>query len=253
MDSKKYTMIENKVFRWLLLVVLIATSTKINAQDTMNTGQRLSVQQQSIIGIAALTGKGNLEKLKTELNTGLDAGLTVNQIKETLMHVYAYAGFPRSLRGLQTFMAVLDERKAKGIEDVMGADASPITDERSKYERGKAILEELTGVPEAGPKTGYAAFAPTIEIFLKEHLFADIFERDVLTYQERELVTISVLSSIGGVEPMLRSHLNLSLNVGLTPDQLQQFVSVIKQAVGKKEAKAAQQVLDEVLNTNPSN
>src|SRR5690606_39663268 len=90
MDSKKYTMIENKVFRWLLLVVLIATSTKINAQDTMNTGQRLSVQQQSIIGIAALTGKGNLEKLKTELNTGLDAGLTVNQIKETLMHVYAY-------------------------------------------------------------------------------------------------------------------------------------------------------------------
>src|SRR5690554_3330041 len=186
---------------------------------------------------------------KTENRTEyrLDAGLTVNQIKETLMHVYAYAGFPRSLRGLQTFMAVLDERKAKGIEDVMGADASPITDERSKYERGKSILEELSGVPETGPKTGYAAFAPTIEIFLKEHLFADIFERDVLTYQERELVTISVLSSIGGVEPMLRSHLNLSLNVGLTPDQLQQFVGVIKSTIGKKEAKAAQKVLDEVL------
>ena len=246
-------MIENKIFRWLLLVVLITTRTEINAQDTMNTGQRLSVQQQSIIGIAALTGKGDLEKLKTELNTGLDAGLTVNQIKETLMHVYAYAGFPRSLRGLQTFMAVLDERKAKGIEDVMGADASPIQDESNKYERGKAILEELTGVPETGPKTGYAAFAPTIEIFLKEHLFADIFERDVLTYHERELITISVLSSIGGVEPMLRSHLNLSLNVGLTPDQLQQFVGVLKQAVGKKEAKAAQQVLDDVLKNNTSN
>jgi 4-carboxymuconolactone decarboxylase len=245
--------VRNILFKWMLLVVSIITSTAINAQDTMSTGQMLSVQQQSIIGIAALTGKGDLEKLKTELNTGLDAGLTVNQIKETLMHVYAYAGFPRSLRGLQTFMAVLDERKAKGIEDVTGADASPIQDESNKYERGKAILEELTGVPETGPKTGYAAFAPTIEIFLKEHLFADIFERDVLTYQERELVTISVLSSIGGVEPMLRSHLNLSLNVGLTPDQLQQFVSVLKQAVGKKEAKAAQQVLDGVLKNNTSN
>jgi 4-carboxymuconolactone decarboxylase len=246
-------MVKNRLFKWILLVVSIITNTTINAQETMNTEQMLSAQQQSIIGIAALTGKGDLEKLKTELNTGLDAGLTVNQIKETLMHVYAYAGFPRSLRGLQTFMAVLDERKAKGIEDVMGADASPIQDERSKYERGKAILEELTGVPETGPKTGYAAFAPTIEIFLKEHLFADIFERDVLTYQERELVTISVLSSIGGVGPMLRSHLNLSLNVGLTPDQLQQFVSVLKQAVGKKEAKAAQQVLDGVLKNNTSN
>lgn len=244
--------VKNRLFKWVLLVVALTTSTTINAQETINTGQMLSAQQQSIIGIAALTGKGDLEKLETELNTGLDAGLTVNQIKETLMHVYAYAGFPRSLRGLQTFIAVLDERKAKGIEDVMGADASPIQDESNKYERGKAILEELTGVPETGPKTGYAAFAPTIEIFLKEHLFADIFERDVLTYQERELVTISVLSGIGGVEPMLRSHLNLSLNVGLTPDQLQQFVGVVKQAVGKKEAKAVQQVLDEVLKNNTS-
>jgi len=246
-------MVKNKIFTWLLLVVSITTSTTINAQDIMNTGQMLSAQQQSIIGIAAVTAKGDLPKLKVELNKGLDAGLTVNEIKEAIIHLYAYAGFPRSIRGLQTFMEVLDERKANGIEDVMGAEASPIIDERSKYERGKAVLDSLLGTPQHGPKTGYSAFAPTIEVFLKEHLFADIFERDVLTYQERELVTISVLSSIGGVEPMLRSHLNLSLNVGLTPDQLQQFVSVLKQAVGKKEAKAAQQVLDEVLKNNTSN
>lgn len=220
----------------------------VNAQT--NTDQRLTAQQEAIVRIAALTGKGDLENLKTELDAGLEAGLTVNQIKEALMHVYAYAGFPRSLRGLQTFMVVLDERKTKGINDTMGAEASPIDEDRSKYDRGKAILEELTGVTETGPKTGYAAFAPTIEIFLKEHLFADIFERDVLNYTERELVTVSVLSSIGGVEPMLRSHLNLCLNVGLTPDQLQHFVGVIKQTVGGEEAKTAQKVLDEVLNSN---
>ena len=218
----------------------------LHAQQTA-VNPSLSAKQQSIVRIAALTGKGDLANLKTELNAGLDAGLTVNQIKEALMHVYAYAGFPRSLRGLQTFMAVLDERKAGGRTDAMGAEASPITDERSKYERGKAILEELTGVPETGPKIGYAAFAPTIEVFLKEHLFADIFERDVLTHVERELVTVSVLSSIGGVEPMLRSHFRLCLNVGLTPSQLQQFAGVIKTTIGKKEAKAAQNVLDEVI------
>ncbi|WET67756.1 hypothetical protein [Sphingobacterium sp.] len=55
----------------------------------------------------------------------------------------------------------------------------------AKYDRGKAILEQLTGVAEKDPKTGYAAFAPTIELFLKEHLFADIFERDILTHAER--------------------------------------------------------------------
>jgi alkylhydroperoxidase/carboxymuconolactone decarboxylase family protein YurZ len=144
-------------------------------------------------------------------------------------------------------MGVLEERKAKGITDKLGAEAGPIDNGRSKYDRGKAVLEKLTGTPEKGPKTGYAAFAPEIEIFLKEHLFADIFERDVLSYAERELVTVAVLASIGGVEPMLRSHLNICLNVGLSPSELQQFVRIIAQAVGKEEADAAQIVLNDVL------
>lgn len=44
--------------------------------------------------------------------------------------------------------------------DLIGFESSPINEERSKYERGKAILKELTGVTESEPKTGYAAFAP---------------------------------------------------------------------------------------------
>jgi 4-carboxymuconolactone decarboxylase len=231
-----------------LLAIAVAMVSTVSAQQQQMEKQ-LSPKQQSMISIAAITAKGDLVKLKPVLNNALEAGLNVNEIKETIVHLYAYAGFPRSLRGLQTFMAVLDERKAKGINDEIGARASPVSDERSKYERGKAILEKLTGVPETGPKTGYAAFAPEIEVFLKEHLFADIFERDVLTYAERELITVSVLSSIGDVEPMLRSHLNICLNVGITPNQLQQFIEMIKSTIGKKEAKAAQQVLEEVLTS----
>ena len=238
----------SKLIKSLFLVTAIIFSTPMNAQT--NAEQHLSETQQAIVRIAALAGKGDLVKLKTELGSGLEAGLTVNQIKEVLVHVYAYAGFPRSIRGLQTFMTVLEERKAKGINDVMGPEASPIKDGRSKYERGKAILDTLSGTPQQGPQTGYAAFAPQIEVFLKEHLFADIFERDVLTYAERELVTISVLSGIGGVEPMLQSHLKLSLNVGYTDSQLQEWASVIKSAIGKKEGKVAQSVLEEVLKND---
>jgi alkylhydroperoxidase/carboxymuconolactone decarboxylase family protein YurZ len=230
-----------------LVIALSSFSCNLNAQNKPNENVTLSPREQSIVAIAALTAKGDLSKLKTELDAGLEAGLTINQIKEVIVHLYAYCGFPRSIRGLQTFMDVLNERKAKGINDILGAEASPIQDKRSKYERGKEILGKLTGIPQDGSKTGYSAFAPEIDIFLKEHLFADIFERDILTYSERELVTVSVLSSIGGVEPMLRSHLNICLNVGLIPEQLQQFVTIIKSTVGKKEAKAAQKILDEVL------
>ncbi|HOY50583.1 MAG TPA: carboxymuconolactone decarboxylase family protein [Prolixibacteraceae bacterium] len=144
-------------------------------------------------------------------------------------------------------MDVLDERKARGIDDTMGADASPIHQGPSKYERGKKVLGELTRAPLERPLTGYAAFAPVIEIFLKEHLFADLFERDVLTYAERELVTISVISAIGGAELMLRSHLTICLNVGITPAQLMEFPGVIRSAIGKKAAKAARTIVAEVL------
>jgi alkylhydroperoxidase/carboxymuconolactone decarboxylase family protein YurZ len=144
-------------------------------------------------------------------------------------------------------MEVVDEQKARGIADETGPDASPIHDERSKYERGKENLETLLGMPLTGPQSGHAAFAPIIEIFLKEHLFADIFERDILTFADRELVTISVLSSIGGVEPMLHSHLSICLNAGFTTGQLNEFVSIINSTVGKKEAKEAHAVMNEVL------
>ncbi len=237
----------NKLLKSILFVMPVMVTISVNAQT--DTAQNLSGRQQAIIRISAVTGKGDLEKLKTELNAGLEAGLTVNQIKEVIVHVYAYAGFPRSIRGLQTFMSILDERKGKGIKDALGVEPSPIKDQDKKYNRGKAILDSLLGAPQSAPQTGYSAFTPVIEIFLKEHLFADIFERDVLTYAERELVTVSVLASIGGVEPMLQSHLKICLNVGLTPNQLEQFVDIIKSATGKKEAKAVQKVLGEVLKT----
>ena len=234
----------------VLIVFIMAISCfsyHLNAQNNMNTKMELSPNEQSIISIAALTAKGDLTSLKPALNSGLESGLSVNQIKEVLVHLYAYCGFPRSIRGLQTFMEVVNERKAKGINDVLGAEASPISEEQPKYERGKKVLGELTKVPQDGAMSGYSAFAPVIDTFLKEHLFADIFERDVLTYAERELVTISVISSIGGAEPMLRSHLNICLNVGLTPGQLNEFVGIIQSTVGEKEAKDALAVLNEVL------
>jgi len=65
-----------------------------------------------------------LEHLKTQLNTGLDAGITINEITEVLVQLYAYCGFPRSLNGITTFMAVLEERKPKVL---------PINREKSSY------------------------------------------------------------------------------------------------------------------------
>ena len=105
----------------LLGLALITTfSGSFYAQGKVESDKTLSARQKHIVPIAAYTAKGDLQKLKPALNEGLDAGLTVNEIKEAIVHLYAYCGFPRSIRGLQTFMEVLDERKAVGIIDETG-------------------------------------------------------------------------------------------------------------------------------------
>lgn len=235
-----------KIIIWVIF--LISFYTDIIGQNKNETNMQLSTRKQRIIQISAYTAKGDLENAKLVLNNGLDDGLTINEIKELLVHLYAYCGFPRSIRGLQTFMEVLDERRSKGIIDNLGIEASPIDETESKYEIGKAILEKLTGKPQSELKNGYAEFAPIIEIFLKEHLFADIFERDVLTFAERELITISVLASIGGVEPMLRSHFQICLVQGFTPQQLNEFLQIISSVIGNNEIQAAEEVLNDLLS-----
>lgn len=231
------------------IVALWFLTLNLSAQNEMSPTQSLTEGQQSIILISGYTARGDLEDLKVALNAGLDAGLTINEIKEVIVHLYAYCGFPRSIRGLQTFMETLVERKARGINDKPGSEASPINEEQDKYDRGKKVLGELTLTPQEKPSSGYGAFAPIIDTFLKEHLFADIFERDVLTYAQRELVTISVLSAIGGAEPMLRSHLSICLNVGLSPVELTEFTSVIQQIVSNEEAIAIKNIVDDVLTS----
>ena len=235
--------IKNNFLKWTLLFILTININTMNAQNNINANQSLNPQQRSIVSITALTAVGNIEHLKTQLNAGLDAGLTINEIKEVLVQLYAYCGFPRSLNGINTFMSVVEERKAKGVTDVVGKEASTISDNANKYETGKKTLQTLTGREEKGPKTGANAFAPVIDTFLKEHLFADIFSRDILTYQQRELATISVLSAMEGVAPQLQFHLGVGMNIGLTESQLNQVFSIIETHIGKQQAEIAKNVL----------
>src|SRR5690606_19693716 len=167
--------IYQKIIQYGLLLLLTICCHSINAQTVMEDNSHLTLKQQSIATIAALTAKGDWDNLKTGLSQGLDNGLTINEIKEELVHLYAYVGFPKSIMGLQTLLSVLDERKANGITDNWGKETSPIDDTKPKYERGKTVLEDLTKTKLSETKPAYQQFSPEIDTFLKEHLFADIF------------------------------------------------------------------------------
>ena len=206
----------------------------------------LTAREQAIVAVASYTGKGDLEHLKPALAEALEAGMTVNEVNEVLIHAYAYCGFPRSLRAIQTFMQVVDERKARGIDDPVGQEATVIENDRSRYERGRDVLAEISGISADAPKTGYAVFAPTVERFLKEHLFADLFERDLLTYRERELATVSVLAGVGGVEPMASGHMAICLHLGIPVEQLSALLNIVETNLGKTYSDPLRGVLNQL-------
>ena len=207
----------------------------------------LSLRQQAIIPIAAFTATGELTRLREALPAALAAGLTINEIREVMIQIYAYAGFPRSLNALQTFAEVLDERRSKGISDPVGRDSSPLPANLDRGDFGARTRAKITGQAIDAPPTWYQLFAPVIDTFLKEHLFADIFARDLLDHQSRELVTNAALASMTGTTPQLRGHLQGALNVGLTVEQLRAFLDILGSKVGRREADQARQLLEEVL------
>lgn len=208
----------------------------------------LNPRQQAFIPIAAFTASGELDRLSPALVKGLEAGLTINEIKESLVQLYAYTGFPRSLNAIHAFMALLDERKAQGIEDIVGKEASPVPADLDKNGYGAKVRAQLSGLSQDYSGAPYQLFAPVIDTFLKEHLFADIFARDVLTHQERELVTIAALANIQGAGGQLRYHLGAAMHSGLSEAQLHDFIAVLENQVGKDQAKSAEAILTEVLS-----
>lgn len=104
----------------------------------------------------------------------------------------------------------------------------PDRDDTAKYALGKKNLAVLSGIPDDAPASGYAMFAPVTDKFLKEHLFADIFDRDILSWKNRELATVSVITGVGGVEPMGAAHMGICLHQDLTPDHLSALLNIIE-------------------------
>jgi alkylhydroperoxidase/carboxymuconolactone decarboxylase family protein YurZ len=188
----------------------------------MTSDTALTPRQLALGPIAAATAVGDMDTLPAALERGLDAGLTVNEVKEVLVQLYAYAGFPRSLNALTAFMKVVDERRKRGVEDVQGAEPGPVPSPAEMLAAGTANQTKLSGAPVRGP---LFEFAPAIDQYLKAHLFGDIFARDNLDWPSRELATIAALSAMSGVESQLQSHVRIGMNVGLTEAQLNAFAA----------------------------
>ncbi len=71
----------------------------------------LDLKSREIATVAALTALGNCApQLKVHLNAALNVGCNEEEIKEVILQMSVYAGFPSALNGMFAFKEVLAER-----------------------------------------------------------------------------------------------------------------------------------------------
>ncbi len=180
----------------------------------------LNEKQQSIAEVSAYAALGNQEGLKSAIKTSLDKGVNVNELKEILVQVYAYCGFPRSLNALGTLMQLAPE----SAQDTMPAlQANAL----------KVGTENQTKLVGAEVKGALFEFAPAIDEYLKAHLFGDIFARDNVDWETREIATIAMLAVRDGVESQLNAHINIGKHNGLTNEQVAEILNISGHAKAK--------------------
>lgn len=206
--------------RLMTCTLLFAFTMHTQAENT-TMNNTLTPQQQHIAVASALAARGQQEALKKALAAGLDDGMTVNEYKEVLVQLYAYCGFPRSLNALTTLKNLLDER---GGKDAPGKLPSPLPSADS-LSFGTENQTRLVGSPVQG---GIYDFVPAIDTFLKAHLFGDIFGRDNLDWQSREVATIAMLAVMEGVENQLDAHMAIGRHNGLTEEQTRAIVTLAR-------------------------
>ena len=233
---------------WHLLLVLLLAVPLHGLAGTTNPSETpmvsstdkaapLSARQEALVPVAAFAAAGQMAQLNGALEQGMDAGVTISEVREVLVQLYAYAGFPRSLNALSEFMQVLEARQRRGIFDAPGREpVEEIPTGIALLEAGTANQTQLVGSPVTG---ALFEFAPAADLYLKTHLFGDIFERDNLAWSDREIATIAMLAALSGTDAQLQAHMSMGINAGLTPLQLHLLTQVLEARVGAEPGRRA--------------
>ncbi|MGW1227754.1 carboxymuconolactone decarboxylase family protein [Streptomyces sp. NPDC001478] len=91
---------------------------------------------------------------------------------------------------------------------------------QDRFDRGMKTLTSIDGDGAQRVIDALADISPELGHQVVSWAFGEIYERTALPPRDRQLVTLGILTALGGCEPQLDVHINASLNVGLTPEEI---------------------------------
>jgi 4-carboxymuconolactone decarboxylase len=192
----------------------------------------LSLKHKEIAVVAALTAMGNaMSQLKVHLNGALNVGCTIEEVKEIIIQMSIYAGFPASLNSMNAFKEVLRERVKKEYKDERGTKATCMSGE-SRYETGVEWLSRLDKDQANKLKEGFGDISPDIVKYTIEYPYGDIYSRTGLDLKSRQIAAIAALTALGTATTQLKFHINAGLNVGLTKQEITEVMILMSVYAG---------------------
>ncbi|GHC58935.1 carboxymuconolactone decarboxylase family protein [Ulvibacter litoralis] len=211
----------------------------------------LDLKSKEIAVVSALTAMGNAQpQLKVHINGALNTGSTINELKEVILQMSVYSGFPSCINAMNSLKEVLNEREMQGIKDTIGDFSNTLIADRLKT--GELELSKLDSTQVEKLKLAYNEFSPELVQFVLEYGYADIFSRDNLDNKYRQIATISALTALGTAESQLKFHINAGFNIGLTETEIKEIMLLMTIYSGFPSAINGMNVLKEVINNRNS-
>jgi 4-carboxymuconolactone decarboxylase len=171
---------------------------------SLDTGTRLMVQLASMIASQALG------EYRVMLGAALTAGVTPVEVKEIVYQAVPYVGMAKVFDFIHATNEVLTQHR---IELPLPGQSTTTPADRAG--KGLAVQKDIVGADAVDAM--YAAAAEDelhFQHYLSANCFGDHLTRTGIDIPTRELLTFSMLISLGGCEPQVKGHVAANLHVG---------------------------------------
>lgn len=176
----------------------------------------LSDKQRAIVILTTLTASGTYEVIEKYAGAALRAGVSANEIRETLIHCTPYVGMEKVNLALKEAYKAFEKA---GVADQISEQGT--VNEDTRFENGLAAQQQICGKDLINNMRASApADQKQIQDFLSAYCFGDFYTRKTLDLNTRELITFCAIITLGGCEPQAKGHVAANLNVGNTREML---------------------------------
>jgi len=176
---------------------------EVIAQSKTDTKTRVMMIMGSCIAQGALT------EYKMFVNASLNVGVTPVEIKEILYQSVAYVGVAKVIDFLFAANEIMLER---GIP--LPLEGQTTTTRETREAAGFELMKATFGERIADMRQSAPDDQKHIQYNLAANCFGDYYTRTGLDMKTRELLTYSLLISMGGTDSQVRGHVQGNLNVG---------------------------------------